>query len=134
MIDTCPQSASFVRCTDGSWMVRPPQRCPRGHRLGVGRTWSGTSLAIVLAGIRLGRAWRAVAWCTRRRERPRAVSWLARPRCGNRGLSAGDRGRHRGADLVIINGVGDRYDALLAALAVAQVGGGAVEEGSGLAG
>ena len=59
---------------------------------------------------------------------------LARPRCGNRGLSAGDRGRHRGADLVIINGVGDRYDALLAALAVAQVGGGAVEDGSGLAG
>jgi len=46
-------------------------------------------------------------------------------------LSAGDRGRHRGADLVI---VGDRYDALLAALAVAQVGGGAVEDGSGLAG
>jgi hypothetical protein len=45
-------------------------------------------------------------------------------------LSAGDRG----ADLVIINGVGDRYDALLAALAVAQVGGGAVEDGSGLAG
>jgi hypothetical protein len=38
-------------------------------------------------------------------------------------LLAGDRGRHRGADLVIINGVGDRYDALLAALAVAQVGG-----------
>jgi hypothetical protein len=55
-------------------------------------------------------------------------------RCGNRGLPAGDRGRHRGADLVIINGVGDRYDALLAALAVAQVGGGAVEDGSGLAG
>jgi hypothetical protein len=49
-------------------------------------------------------------------------------------LSAGDRGRHRGADLVIINGVGDRYDALLAALAVAQVGGGVVEDGSGLAG
>jgi len=49
-------------------------------------------------------------------------------------LSAGDRGRHRGADLVIISGVGDRYDALLAALAVAQVGGGAVEDGSGLAG
>jgi hypothetical protein len=48
-------------------------------------------------------------------------------------LSAGDR-RHRGADLVIINGVGDRYDALLAALAVARVGGGAVEDGSGLAG
>jgi len=62
------------------------------------------------------------------------VSWLARPRCGNRGLSAGDRGGHRGTDLVIINGVGDRYDALLAALAVAQVGGGAVEDGSGLAG
>ena len=35
---------------------------------------------------------------------------------------------------VIINGVGDRYDGLLAALAVAQVGGGAVEDGSGRAG
>ena len=62
------------------------------------------------------------------------MSWLARPRCGNLVFSAGDSGRHRGAYLVIINGVGDRYDALLAALAVAQVGGGAVEDGSGLAG
>ena len=44
------------------------------------------------------------------------------------------RRHHRRPDLVIINGVGDRYDELLAALAVAQVGGGAVEDGSGLAG
>ena len=43
-------------------MVRPPRRCPRGHRLGAGRTLVGHQLAIVLAGIRLGCAWRAVAW------------------------------------------------------------------------
>ena len=30
-----------VRCTDGSWMVRPPQHCPNGHRLGPGRTLVG---------------------------------------------------------------------------------------------
>jgi hypothetical protein len=24
----------LVRCTDGSWMVCPSERCPRGHRLG----------------------------------------------------------------------------------------------------
>src|SRR5258708_11356306 len=134
MIDRSPQSASLSAAqTARGWF---------GHR-SVARAVTGsapaarspgTRLAIVLAGIRLGRAWRAVAWCTRRRYRPRAVSWLARPRCGNRGLSAGDRGRHRGPDLVIINGVGDRYDAFLAAPAVPQVGGGAVEDGSGLAG
>jgi hypothetical protein len=26
---------ALVRCKDGSWMTRPPQRCPRGHRLTV---------------------------------------------------------------------------------------------------
>jgi hypothetical protein len=26
----------LVRCTNGSWMVRPPERCPRGHRLAAG--------------------------------------------------------------------------------------------------
>jgi hypothetical protein len=31
----------LVRWTDGSWMVRPPQRCPRGHRLAPGRTLVG---------------------------------------------------------------------------------------------
>ena len=24
-----PAVGELVRCTDGSWMVRPPQRCPR---------------------------------------------------------------------------------------------------------
>lgn len=116
MIDTCPQSASLsaAQTARGWFGHRSVARAVTGSAPAA--RWSGTSPAIVLAGIRLGRA------------------WLARPRCGNRGLSAGDRGRHRGADLVIINGVGDRYDALLAALAVAQVGGGAVEDGSGLAG
>src|SRR6202035_2811623 len=41
MIDTCPAVGELVRCTGGSWMVRPPQRCPRGHRLGAGRTLVG---------------------------------------------------------------------------------------------
>jgi hypothetical protein len=77
----------------------------------------------------LGVRWRGVRAAAN--GRVPCPGWPGR---GNRGLSAGDRGRHRGADLVIINGVGDRYDALLAALAVAQVGGGAVEDGSGLAG
>ena len=67
MIDTCPQAASLS--------AAPMARGWFGHR-SVARAvtgsapaarWSGTSLAIVLAGIRLGRAWRAVAWCTRRR-------------------------------------------------------------------
>src|SRR6476619_2644131 len=129
-----PAVGELVRCTDGSWMIRPPQRCPRGHRLGAGRTLVGHQPCDCGGG---HTTWTCLA-CGGVVYAPpltaACVSWLARPRCGNRGLSAGDRGRHRGADLVIINGVGDRYDALLAALAVAQVGGGAVEDGSGLAG
>jgi hypothetical protein len=31
-----PAVGALVRCTDGSWMTRPPQSCPRGHRLGPG--------------------------------------------------------------------------------------------------
>jgi len=26
----------LVRCTDGAWVVRSPQHCPRGHRLAAG--------------------------------------------------------------------------------------------------
>ena len=33
-----PAVGGLVRCTDGSWMTRPPQRCPRGHRLRPGHT------------------------------------------------------------------------------------------------
>jgi hypothetical protein len=37
----CPwryaRGCEIVHCTDGRWMVRPPERCPRGHRLGAGR-------------------------------------------------------------------------------------------------
>src|SRR5258705_7106097 len=36
-----PAVGELVRCTDGSWMVRPPRRCPRGHRLDAGRTLVG---------------------------------------------------------------------------------------------
>src|SRR3954462_102839 len=32
-----PAVGALVRCTDDSWMVRPPQRCPRGHRQHAGR-------------------------------------------------------------------------------------------------
>jgi hypothetical protein len=28
---TMPAVGALVRCTDGSWMTRPPQNCPRGH-------------------------------------------------------------------------------------------------------
>src|ERR1700739_4677384 len=28
-----PAVGELVRCTDGSWMTRPPQSCPRGHLL-----------------------------------------------------------------------------------------------------
>jgi hypothetical protein len=33
MIGFMPAVGDLVRCTDGSWMTRPPQSCPRGHRL-----------------------------------------------------------------------------------------------------
>ena len=36
-----PAVGDLVRCTDGSWMVRPPERCPRRHRLPPGRTLVG---------------------------------------------------------------------------------------------
>ena len=36
----CPLG-ELVRCTDGRSMARPPQRCPRGHRLGAHRVLVG---------------------------------------------------------------------------------------------
>ena len=30
MIGLMPAVGELVRCTDGSWMTRPPQSCPRG--------------------------------------------------------------------------------------------------------
>src|ERR1700739_2850109 len=36
-----PAVGELVRCTDGRWMIRPPERCPRGHRLGPNRTLVG---------------------------------------------------------------------------------------------
>lgn len=33
MIGFMPAVGALVRCIDGSWMTRPPQRCPAGHRL-----------------------------------------------------------------------------------------------------
>src|ERR1700744_1925595 len=32
MIGFMPAVGELVRCTDGSWMTRPPQSCPHGHR------------------------------------------------------------------------------------------------------
>jgi hypothetical protein len=36
MIGFMPAVGDLVRCTDGSWMTRPPQSCQRGHPLGPG--------------------------------------------------------------------------------------------------
>jgi hypothetical protein len=36
-----PAVGELVRCTEGRWMVRPPERCPRGHQLGAGRVLVG---------------------------------------------------------------------------------------------
>jgi hypothetical protein len=36
-----PAVGELVRCTDGRWMIRPPQHCPRGHRLSPGRVLVG---------------------------------------------------------------------------------------------
>jgi hypothetical protein len=36
-----PAVGDLVRCTDGSWMTRPPQSCPHGHPLGPGATLVG---------------------------------------------------------------------------------------------
>ena len=33
IIGFMPAVGELVRCTDGSWMMRPPQSCPHGHRL-----------------------------------------------------------------------------------------------------
>ncbi|MGO9351066.1 MAG: hypothetical protein ACLP3C_09685, partial [Mycobacterium sp.] len=31
---TMPSFGNLVPCTEGGWMILPPQRCPNGHRLG----------------------------------------------------------------------------------------------------
>jgi hypothetical protein len=36
-----PAVGALVRCTDSSWMTRPPQNCPAGHRLDPGRMLVG---------------------------------------------------------------------------------------------
>jgi hypothetical protein len=36
-----PAVGELVRSTNGSWMVRPPEHCPRGHRFGAGRVLVG---------------------------------------------------------------------------------------------
>ena len=60
MIDTCPQSASLsaAQTARGWFGHRSVARAVTGSAPAA--RWSGTSLAIVLAGIRLGRAWRGV--------------------------------------------------------------------------
>ena len=46
MIGCMPAVGVLVRCTDGSWMTRPPQRCPRGHRLRPGHTLAMVSALV----------------------------------------------------------------------------------------
>jgi hypothetical protein len=36
-----PTFGNLVPCTDGGWMILPPQHCPRGHRLGPGAVLVG---------------------------------------------------------------------------------------------
>jgi hypothetical protein len=36
-----PAAGELILCTDGSWMTRPPQNCPAGHRLEPGRMLVG---------------------------------------------------------------------------------------------
>ena len=40
-VGTMPAVGDLVRCTNGAWMVRTPERCRRGHRLGAGRVLVG---------------------------------------------------------------------------------------------
>jgi hypothetical protein len=37
-----PAVGELVRSTTGQWMVRPPLRCPRGHRLRPGHVLVGS--------------------------------------------------------------------------------------------
>jgi hypothetical protein len=41
MTRAMPAVGELVRCTDGRWMVRPPERCPRGHQLRADRVLIG---------------------------------------------------------------------------------------------
>jgi hypothetical protein len=77
-----PAVGELVRCTDGRWMIRPPQPCPRGHRLTPGRVSSDTSRARAAAGTRAGPVVNAVRWSMPRRCRQRAGCWPDRPPCG----------------------------------------------------
>lgn len=36
-----PQVGELVRTTAGTWITKPPQRCPNGHDLGPGRVLVG---------------------------------------------------------------------------------------------
>ena len=64
-----PAVGELVRCTYGAWMVAHGR--PNVARAVTGSARAGRSSAInpviVLAGIPLGRASNAAAWCTRRR-------------------------------------------------------------------
>jgi hypothetical protein len=39
--DSMPGVGDLVPCTNGGWMILPPQRCQRGHRLGPHRMLIG---------------------------------------------------------------------------------------------
>jgi hypothetical protein len=66
-----PAVGELVRCTDGSWMTRPPQSCPHGHPLGPDAMLVGHQpCSTVAVDIPPGRAWNAAAWCTGHRSPP----------------------------------------------------------------
>jgi hypothetical protein len=83
-----PAVGDLVRCTDGSWMTRPPQSCPHGHRLRPGAMLVGHQpCSTCRVDTRPGRASHAARWCTGRRYVSTAASSLARPRCGDSSTS-----------------------------------------------
>jgi hypothetical protein len=45
-----PAVGALVRCTDGSWMTRPPQSCPHGHRFRPGRGAIGARRGVSRSG------------------------------------------------------------------------------------
>jgi hypothetical protein len=43
-----PGMGELVPCTDGRWMIRPPQYCPHGHRFRPGLAAAAVAMAATL--------------------------------------------------------------------------------------
>ena len=130
-----PAVGELVRCTDGSWIIRPPQRCPRGHRLGAG-PHAGRAPALRLCWRAydldvLGVRWRGVRAAANGRvpcpgwPGRGAVTAVCQP-----ATAAVIAARISSSSTVSVIGT----TRCLPPLPWRMVGGGAVEDGSGLAG